>query len=181
MPDSVRRNISVASGVGTSAGTEEGHDHLSYNIPTGGSEICTHKPILSGICTQRKWWPVQFMGGGGIFLEWVLNEDKSAVSTAANHNHIWHISDVELVCSTLQLNSSLSEAYAAHVLGGKSLPIPYKTYNCTYSAMPATGNHDVSVSEIFSRICTAFQTFAQADEAAGPAKGCNTFPAGCHG
>ena len=118
MPDNVRRNISVATGLGTSAGTEDGHDHLSFSIPAGGSVICTHKPILSGICTQGKLWPVQFMGGGRIILEWILNEDKSAVSTAAIHSHLWHISDVKLVCSTLQLNSSLSEAYAAHVLGG---------------------------------------------------------------
>ena len=69
MPDNVSRNISASSGLGTSAGTGEGHDHLSYAIPANGSVLCTHKPILSGICTQGKWWPVQFMGGGGIILE----------------------------------------------------------------------------------------------------------------
>lgn len=163
------------SGLGTSAGTGEGHDHLSYSIPAAGSVTCTHKPILSGICTQGKWWPVQFMGGGGIILEWVLIEGVDAVSTAANHTHIWHISDVKFVCSTLQLNSSLSEAYAAHVLGGKSLLMPYKTYNCTSSAVPTVSDHDISLSRVFSRQCTVFQTFAQAYEAAGANMECNTF------
>lgn len=175
MPNNVRRHVNVASGLGTSAGTTEGHDHLPYTIPAAGSVSCTHKPILSGICTQGKWWPVKFMGGGGIILEWVLNEGVDAVSTAANHNHVWHIPDVKLVCSTLQLNSSLSEAYAAHVMGGRSLLLPYKTYNCTSSAVPTTSNHDISVPRSFSRLCTVFQTFAQADEAAGAAKECNTF------
>ena len=81
----------------------------------------------------------------------------------------------ELVCSTLQLNSSLSEAYAAHVLSGKSLLLTYETHNCTSSALPSASAHDVSVSRNFSRLCTVFKTFAQADEAAGPAKECNTF------
>ena len=97
------------------------------------------------------------------------------MSTAANHSPLWHISDVKLVCSTLQFNSSLSEAYAAHVLSGKSLLIPYKTYNCTSSAVPTVSDHDISVSRNFSRLCTVFQTFAQAPDAAGPKKECNTF------
>ena len=78
-------------------------------------------------------------------LEWVLNEAMYAVPAAANHSHDWHISDVNLVCSTLRLNSSLSEAYAAHVLSGKSLLIPCKTINCMPSDLPDQESRRVSV------------------------------------
>ena len=64
MPDNVRRNISASSGLGTSAGTGEGHDHLSYAIPANGSVLCTHTPIVYFLESAPR-------GNGGQFSSWV--------------------------------------------------------------------------------------------------------------
>ena len=52
------------------------------------------------------------------------------------------------------------EAYSAHVLSGKAVLIPYKTFVCTSSALPDSNDFDVSIARNFTRLCTLFQTFA---------------------
>ena len=73
----------------------------------------------------------------------------------------------------INLNSQLQEAYAAHVLSGKSLMIPYKTFTCTSNALPDSNDHDTSIARNFTRLCTLFQTFGR--EATTTTKECNNF------
>ena len=56
------------------------------------------------------------------------------------------------------------EAYSAHVLSGKALLIPYKTFVCTSSALPDSNDFDVSIARNFTRLCTLFQTFSNTSE-----------------
>ena len=65
------------------------------------------------------------------------------------------------------------EAYSAHVLSGKALLIPYKTFVCTSSALPDSDDFDVSIARNFTRLCTLFQTFSTTEEAI--TKEVNTF------
>ena len=48
-------------------------------------------------------------------------------STGAN----WDNSDIQCKCDLLELDSSLSNEYASHLLSGKSLPINFNTWNHT--------------------------------------------------
>ena len=65
------------------------------------------------------------------------------------------------------------EAYSAHVLSGKALLIPYKTFVCTSSALPDSNDFDVSIARNFTRLCTLFQTFSTTEQ--GITKEVNTF------
>ena len=66
MPDDVRRNIATASGFGVGA---SGPDAGGLSIGGGKEVRLTHKPILSGICNSGKYMPLQFLGAGGLVLE----------------------------------------------------------------------------------------------------------------
>ena len=87
----------------------------------GGETLnVVHKPIISGICNCGTYIPLQFLGQG-LILEFELGPMTSGISTEENYSNAWHISDVRVQASTINLVSQLSEAYAAHILSGKSL------------------------------------------------------------
>ena len=170
MPEDVRRNLATASGFGSAA---SGPDAGGLSIGGGKEVRFTHKPILSGICNSGKYMPLQFLGAGGLVLEFELGNADSWVSTAENHSTSWTIRDVRIQASVININSQLMEAYSAHVLSGKALLIPYKTFVCTSSALPDSDDFDVSIARNFTRLCTLFQTFSTTEEAI--TKEVNTF------
>ena len=106
-------------------------------------------------------------------LEFELGGATDWVSTAANTSGSWHISDVRVQASVININSQLMEAYSAHVLSGKSLLIPFKSFTCTSSALPDASEFDVSIARSFTRLCTLFETFTATDGATS--KEVNTF------
>ena len=176
MPEDVRRNMAAASGFGvTTAGTPAGNDFLPNSVAPNGQLRFTHKPILSGICNCGKYMPLQFLGAGGLILEFELDSALVGISTAAGTSSTWHISDIRVQAATINVNSSLLEAYSAHILSSKSLLIPYNTFTCTSSALPDSNDHDSSIARNFTRLCTLFQTFSTTDNANGTAKEVNTF------
>ena len=121
--------------------------------------------------------PLQFLGAGGLVLEFELGGYRDGIqhstATPSTLSELWHISDVRIQASVINLNSQLQEAYAAHVLSGKSLMIPFKTFTCTSNALPDSNNHDSSIARNFTRLCTLFQTFARDNTTS--AKEVNTF------
>ena len=129
MPEYVRRNMVSQSGFSIASGTTARNDWVINSLAAtapGHSLRFTHKPILSGICNSGKYLPCQFLGAGGLVLEFELGGAADWVSTAANTSQNWHISDVRVQASVININSQLMEAYSAHVLSGKSLLIPLK-------------------------------------------------------
>ena len=97
-------------------------------------------------------------------LEFELGGAEDWVSTAASTSQNWHISDVRVQASVININSQLMEAYSAHVLSGKSLLIQLKTFTCTSSALPDSSEFDVSIARSFTRLCTLFETFTGTDD-----------------
>ena len=67
----------------------------------------------------------------------------------------WDISDIQCKCDLLELDSSLSNEYASHLLSGKSLPINFNTWNHTNQS---TGN-DKNLSAHISRAVTRLSIF----------------------
>ena len=165
MPEAVRRNLAAASGFGAIAGSSDGNDFDPGTLAGNSAVRFTHKPILSGICNCGKYMPLQFLGSGGLVLEWELGGFLDGIQHTTTDpktlSERWHISDVRVQASVINLNSQLQEAYAAHVLSGKSLMIPYKTFTCTSSALPDSNDHDSSIARNFTRLCTLFQTFTR--------------------
>ena len=88
------------------------------------------KPML-GLFNQGKlislrYCPIQ------IELE-LANHQADAVSLEAaegfQNGANWYISDIQCKCDLLELDSSLSNEHASHLLSGKSLPINSNTWN----------------------------------------------------
>ena len=173
MPEEVRKNNAAASGFRVTTGSSAGNDFTYESVAAGKGLRFTHKPILSGICNSGKYMPLQFLGAGGLVLEFELGNADSWVSTADNHSSSWDIRDVRVQASVININSQLMEAYSAHVLSGKALLIPYKTFVCTSSALPDSDDFDVSIARNFTRLCTLFQTFSTTEQ--GITKEVNTF------
>ena len=96
----------------------------------------TRKPIRSGICNSGKYMPLHVLSGSGLVLEWELANVGDGIDTTATNSQDWHVPDIRLQASVINLNSQLQGAYAVHVLSGKSLMVPSKTFTCTSSALP---------------------------------------------
>ena len=111
--------MAAASGFTIARGSAAGNDWVSNSVPHAAATKTlrfTHKPILSGLCNCGKYLPCQFLGAGGLVLEFELGGAADWVSTAASTSQNWHISDVRVQASVININSQLMEAYSAHVL-----------------------------------------------------------------
>ena len=100
------------------------------------------KPML-GIFNQEKVTPLRYCPIQ-IELE-LVNQHADAVTTETSNGFQngtnWDISDIQCKCDLLELDSSLSNEYASHLLSGKSLPISFNTWNHTNQS---TGNDNFS-------------------------------------
>ena len=112
---------------------------LTYRgIEKGDSMTVLFKP-LAGLFSQRKYIPLRYCP---LILEFEVVNDvnetviysetpSSAVTdkfTLENCSNEWIISQVQLKCDFITLDSGLENEYTAHLLAGKSLPINYDTY-----------------------------------------------------
>ena len=65
----------------------------------------------------------------------LVNQQADAVTTETSQGFQncanWDLSDIQCKCDLLELDSSLSNEYASHLLSGKSLPINFNTWNHT--------------------------------------------------
>ena len=108
MPEDVRRNMAAASGFTLASGSSAGNDWVTNSVGHAHGQTnlrFTHKPILSGLCNCGKYLPCQFLGAGGLVLEFELGSAADWVSTAANTSQSWHISDVRVQASVININS----------------------------------------------------------------------------
>ena len=91
------------------------------------------KPML-GIFNQEKLTPLRYCPMQ-IELE-LVNSQADAVYLETSEGGFqnganWDISDIQRKCDLLELDSSLSDEYASHLLSGKTLPINFNTWNRT--------------------------------------------------
>ena len=100
MPVDVRKNLATASGFGAIAGSAAGNDFDTGTLGGNGVIRFTHKPILSGICNCGKYMPLQFLGAGGLVLEFELGGYRDGIqhstATPSTLSELWHISDVRV-------------------------------------------------------------------------------------
>ena len=83
MPESVRRNLASSSGYSATTGDHHGNTFDVNAILAHSAVRWTHKAILSGICNSGKYMPLQFLGAGGLVLEWELGNAGDGVNTTA--------------------------------------------------------------------------------------------------
>ena len=166
----------VKSEVAHAAGERKSYrqtDHdLSCNVNLARRVM--FKPML-GLFNQEKLIPLRCCPDQ-IELE-LVNHQADAVSlgiaqgfsTGAN----WDISDIQCTCDLLELDSSLSNEYASHLLSGKSPPINYNTWNHTCQSTGLDKDFSAHITRAVTRLKSSFVTLHKSGGAAY--KQCNDF------
>ena len=90
------------------------------------------KPMLC-LFNQEKLIPLRYCPIQ-IELELVYQQADAVTVETSNgfqNDTNWDISDIQCKCDILELDSSLQNEYASHLLSSKSLPINFNTWNHT--------------------------------------------------
>ena len=111
------------------------------------------KPML-GLFNQEKLLPLRYCPIQ-IELE-LVNQQSDAVTTEPTNGFSnganWDISDIQCKCGLLELDSSLSNECASHLLSGKSLPINFKTWNHTNQSTGNDKNFSAHITRAVTRL-----------------------------
>jgi hypothetical protein len=143
-------NDSIESWTGTTA------LDAPQQLPFGTKAICMGS-LFAGIFNQDKYLPVKYCP---ITIELELVNQFSD-SARSGGSQLWSISDVQLKCDMVTLDSQLDNSYAEHLLSGKSIPISYTSY--TTSQQVATGDITaVNISRSLTRLKSIFVTLYKA-------------------
>ena len=122
------------------------------------------KPML-GLFNQDKLIPLRYCPIQ-IELE-LVNQQVDAVSTATangfGNGSNWDISDIQCKCDLLELDSSLQNEYASHLLSGKSLPINFSTWNHTNQSTGNDKNFSAHITRAVTRLKSIFLTLHKPD------------------
>ena len=140
---------------------QDGYD-LSGNVNL--SRRVMFKPVL-GLFNQEKLIPPRYCP---IQIEFELvNQQADAVITETSNgfqNDVnWDISDIQCKCDLLELDSSLSNEYASHLLSGKSLPINFNTWNHTNQSTGLDKHFSAHITRAVTRLKNIFITLHKPD------------------
>ena len=135
---------------------------LSGNVHLG--RRVQFKPML-GLFNQEKLIPLRYCPIQ-IELE-LVNQQTDAVSIVpANgfgNGPNWDITDIQCKCDLLELDSSLQNEYASHLLSGKSLPINFSTWNHTNQSTGNDKNFSAHITRAVTRLKSIFLTLHKPD------------------
>lgn len=105
---------------------------------------------MSGLLTQEKYLPIRYAN-----LQIELEVVGSATDAFTGTDVSFQISNVQVKADLVQLDSSLDNSYAEHLLSGKSLPIHFSTF--THSSQVITDiSTNVNVSRSLTRLKAVF-------------------------
>ena len=86
----------------------------------------------------------------------------------------WKITEPQIKCDIVTLDSELQNSYASHLLSGKSLPIHFSSY--ATNVQTATGkDNSLSIARSFTRLKSVFVTMFHGDGTATNDKVANYF------
>ena len=86
----------------------------------------------------------------------------------------WKITEPQIKCDIITLDSELQNSYASHMLGGKSLPIHFSSY--ATNVQTATGNdNSLSIARSVTRLKSVFVTMFHGDGSDSSNKVANYF------
>ena len=158
-----KRRAASAMGFGLASGTENGADHLARTVAAnGGEQKVVWRPLSSGILNCGTLFPGMLLGASGLKI---TLEVPAASEIARNHaNDSQTFSYKDLVChvDSLQLEESISSQYANMLLSGRSIMIPYQTWDNTLQHLTVqSGSQTCNVAKNFTRLATVFASLAQ--------------------
>ena len=120
---------------------------------------------MLGLFNQEKLIPLRYCPIQ-IELE-LVNQQADAVTTETSNGFQnganWDISDMQCKCDLLELDSSLSNEYASHLLSGKSLPMNFNTWNHTNQSTGLDKNFSAHITRAVTRLKSIFITLHKPD------------------
>ena len=129
-----------------------------------GKSVIVGCSLCSGLFSQDKFLPfkhapivieLELVGNPGDCL------NTGSSSTVANSTS-WKITEPQIKCDIVMLDSELQNSYASHLLSGKSLPIHFSSY--ATNVQTATGkDNSLSIARSFTRIRSVFVTMFHGD------------------
>ncbi len=122
-------------------------------IETDGERtVCVH--LMSSVLGQGKCIPLNMVP---VILELELGELNDCFLGTENQ---WEISRPRLVADVLQVDQSLQNSYAAHLLSGKSLPIAMTGMYSVKSAVPTGSSiYSFPIARGFTRLSAVYISF----------------------
>ena len=158
-----KRRAASAMGFGLASGSENGSDHLARTVAAnGGEQRVVWRPLSSGILNAGKLFPGMLLGASALKI---TLEIPAADEIARNHaNDSQTFSYKDLICNvdSLQLEESISSQYANMLLSGRSIMIPYQTWDNTLQHLTVTsGSQTCNIAKNFTRLGTVFTSLAQ--------------------
>jgi len=161
-----KRRAASAMGFGLASSSENGADHLARTVAANGEQRVVWRPLSSGILNSGKLFPGMLLGASGLKI---TLEVPAASEIARNHaNDSQTFSYKDLVChvDSLQLEESISSQYANMLLSGRSIMIPYQTWDNTLQHLTVqTGSQTCNVAKNFTRLNSVFASLAQEEPA----------------
>ena len=127
--------------------------------------------ILSGKMIPLKMAPIvielELVGNPGDCLD---TGNTSGVQNSTS----WKITEPQIKCDIITLDSELQNSYASHLLSGKSLPIHFSSY--ATNVQTATGkDNSLSIARSFTRLKSVFVTMFHGDGSDSSNKVANYF------
>ena len=146
-------------------------------IPASSSKKILHKP-LAGICNQKVFLPLWAISssGQGLSLEFQIIQDATAPVNTTNGSSLWQLSNVRIYGDVLHCDESLQNTYARHLLNGKNLTIPMRSYTSLSFSQPSGGaNATLMIPRTLSRVNAIFLVGRKATQETATSKEVNRF------
>ncbi len=137
-------------------------DGSIQQLNSGASKILLHHP-LSGLCQQNKWLPLFALGAGGITISFHLAPGDKAFETGSANSQSYELSDCRILCNIMEVDSELQSSYAEHVLSGKPLLIPFRSWVNQVTSINSTADFSVNVARSFTRLNSVLVTLHRED------------------
>jgi len=158
-----KRRAAAAMGFGLASSSENGADHLARPVAAnGGEQRVVWRPLSSGILNSGKLFPGMLLGASGLKITLEIPAASEIARNHANDSQTFSYKDLVCHVDSLQLEESISSQYANMLLSGRSIMIPYQTWDNTLQHLTVqTGSQTCNVAKNFTRLATVFASLAQ--------------------
>ena len=109
-------------------------------------------------------------------LEFQIIQDATAPVNTTNGSSLWQLSNVRIYGDVLHCDESLQNTYARHLLNGKNLTIPMRSYTSLSFSQPSGGaNATLMIPRTLSRVNAIFLVGRKATQETATSKEVNRF------
>ena len=153
---------SMFLGASTTTGAN-GFDLESKTLPANGSKKIMFRPMTSAVLNLKKYFPALLLGAQGLTFELELCPAEEALGGTVVD---YEMSDLRILCDTVQLTTELTDQYTSLLLSGKSVFMDLDLHENTQHFLPGnSAKWSISSARQFSRLNTLIAIFQQAPTA----------------